>query len=111
MYTSIIGELEFIFQALGNLVAEGDLEDAIAERLLAMATQGHSTLVLAQSLPERIFVQPITLGVIVQYRMSPLAGNDNILAAFDVYRVTEDRTDFLDTVQAIIERDDWTHAV
>ena len=63
------------------------------------------------SLPERIFVQPITLGVIVQYRMSPLAGNDNILAAFDVYRVTEDRTDFLDTVQAIIERDDWTHAV
>ena len=49
MYTSIIGELEFIFQALGNLVAEGDLEDAIAERLLEMATQGHSTLVLAQS--------------------------------------------------------------
>ena len=43
--------------------------------------------------------------------MSALPGHDNILAAFDVYRETQDRTDFLDTVQLIIERDDWTHEV
>ena len=38
-------------------------------------------------------------------------GHANILAALDVYRETKDSTDFLDTVQLIIERDDWTNEV
>lgn len=36
-------------------------------------------------------------------------GHQNILAAFDVYAETQDVTDLLDTIQNIIELDDWVH--
>ena len=64
MYASITGELEFIFQALGNLVKDNDLEDAIARRLLEMAMHGHLAFVLAQSLSSVFSIQLVALSVI-----------------------------------------------
>ena len=44
IFTSVAGDVEFAFKALGSLVKDGDLEDEIAKRLLEMVIKGNLEL-------------------------------------------------------------------